>query len=100
VKTAAVVVLALLALLGYHAYERTGKMSAKQLETILNNDSQNRPGLLPTPGDRYHMTCAKETSGKWDYVCTEVTTGTVLELDVNRSHITRSSGPEHPSSSS
>ena len=46
------------------------------------------------------MTCAKDTSEKWDYVCTEATTGTVLEIDVNRSHITRSSGPEHPNSSS
>jgi len=100
VKTAVVLVLALLALVGYHAYERSGKMSAKQLETILNKEPQNGPALLPTPGDRYQMTCAKETSGKWDYVCTEVTTGTVLELDVNRSHITRSSGPEFPNSPS
>ena len=99
-KTAAVVVLALVVLLGYRAYERTGKMSAKQLETILNTSPQNRPTLLLAPADRSHMTCAKDTSGKWDYVCTEVTTGTVLELDVNRSHITRSSGPEHPNSSS
>jgi hypothetical protein len=28
------------------------------------------------------MTCAKDTSGKWDYVCTEATTGTILEIDV------------------
>ena len=42
----------------------------------------------------------QDTSGTWDYVCTEATTGTVLEIDVNPSHITRSLGPEHPNSSS
>jgi hypothetical protein len=95
VKTTVLVVVALLAFAGYRAYERSGKMSAKQLETILNNKLQNPPDQTPTPG-HIRLHCSKDTSGKWDYVCAEPTTGTVFAFDVNRSRITRGSGPSHP----
>lgn len=97
-KSAVLVIVALLAFAGYRAYDRSGKMSAKQLETLFNNKLHNPPDPLQTPDyvQTLRVHCRKDTSGKWDYVCVEPTTGTVFAFDVDRSSITRESGPSHP----